>query len=170
MSVPAIREERPEDFERIREVNRLAFGRNAEAQLVDRLRADGLVVISLVAIEENQVVGHILFTELPIETGSAVIRAAALAPMSVVPLRQRQNVGSSLLQKGLEECAKRGVAAVVVVGHLNYYPRFGFSAEKAKCISSKYSGSHFMVLELTPHILDGIFGTVRYPSAFSKVD
>jgi putative acetyltransferase len=127
-------------------------------------------VVSLVAIEEDKIIGHILFTKLPIETGSAVIRAAALAPVSVAPLRQRQGIGSTLVRKGIDACFKRGVNVVIVVGHLDYYPRFGFSAEKAKCISSKYSGPHFMALELTPHILDGIVGKVRYPAAFSEVD
>jgi putative acetyltransferase len=170
MTVLAIREERPEDFEGIREVNRFAFGRDAEAQLVDQLRADGSVIASLVAIENDQIIGHILFSNLPIHTPSRVIRAGALAPMSVGPSRQRQGVGSTLVRKGIEECFKIGVNVVFVVGHLDYYPRFGFSAEKARCISSKYSGPHFMALELTPHILDGVFGTVRYPSAFSEVD
>lgn len=167
---PAIREERPEDIKAVREINRLAFGQDAEARLVDRLRADGLVITSLVAVEGDRIIGHILFSELPIETDSTVIRGAALAPMSVVPSHQKQGIGSSLVREGLEECQRRGVGVVIVLGHLEYYPRFGFSAEKAKCIGSKYSGTHFMAVELVPHVLDGVVATARYPPAFAEVD
>ena len=170
MSVTSIRRERREDLEAIREVNRLAFGQDAEARLVDRLRADGLLVASLVAVEGHQTIGHILFSELPIETDSAVIRGAALAPMSVVPSRQREGIGSSLVREGLAECRSRGVAVVLVLGHLDFYPRFGFSVEKARCLRSKYAGPHFMALELVPGVLDGVVGTVTYPPAFSEVD
>ena len=166
----AIRKEYLGDLETIRKVNHLAFKRDAEARLVDRLRTDGLVITSLVAVEGHHVIGHILFSELPIETGFAVIRGAALAPMAVTPSRQRQGVGSSLVREGLEECRRLGVAVVVVLGHLNYYPRFGFSPEKARCIRSKYSGAHFMALELAPGVLDGVLGTVIYPPPFSEVD
>lgn len=117
----AIRKEYLEDLETIREVNHLAFEQDAEARLVDRLRTDGLVITSLVAVEGHHVIGHILFSELPIETGFAVIRGAALAPMAVTPSRQRQGVGSSLVREGLEECRRLGAAVVVVLGHLNYY-------------------------------------------------
>jgi putative acetyltransferase len=170
MAEIAIRTERPEDLDTIREVNRLAFGQDAEARLVDRLRADGLVVASLVAVDGDLVIGHLLFSELPIETDSAFIRGAALAPMSVLPSRQRQGIGSSLLREGLAECKRQEVDVVVVLGHLNYYPRFGFSVEAAKCLRCKYSGPHFMALELVPGVLDGVLGTVRYASAFAEVD
>jgi putative acetyltransferase len=170
LTVFAIRKELSEDLDAIREVNRLAFGQDAEARLVDRLRGDGLVVASLVAVEGDQLIGHILFSELPIATESAVIPAVALAPMAVIPVRQRQGVGSSLVREGLRECRDRGFAVVVVLGHLDYYPRFGFSTEKAKGIRSRYSGAHFMALELVPRVLDGILGTVNYPPAFTEVD
>jgi putative acetyltransferase len=166
----AIRKEHLEDLEAIREVNRLAFEQNAEARLVDRLRADGLVITSLVAVEGHRIIGHILFSELPIETGCSFIRGAALAPMAVTPSRQRRGVGSSLVHEGLEECGRLGIKVVVVFGHLDYYPRFGFSPEKAKCLRSKYSAEHFMALELVQGVLDGVLGTVAYPPAFSEAD
>lgn len=169
MAVLGVRTAGMGDLETIREVNRLAFGRDSEACPVDRLRDNGLVVASLVAVEGDRVIGHILFSELPIETDSKVIRGAALAPMSVIPSRQRQGIGSSLVRAGLEQCGNRGVEVVIVLGHLNYYPRFGFSPEKAKCLRSRYSGAHFMALELVPRVLDGVVGTVRYPSAFDAV-
>jgi len=170
MTAFVIRAETLDDLEAIRELNRLAFGQAAEARLVDRLREDGLVLSSLVAVEGFRVIGHLLFSELTIETDSAVIRGAALAPMSVVPSRQRQGIGSSLVREGLEDCRRHGVAVAVVLGHVDYYPRFGFSVEKAECLRCRYSGPHFMALELVPSTLDGIRGTVKYPSAFAEVD
>jgi putative acetyltransferase len=165
----AIREEVPDDLESIREVNRLAFGQDAEARLVDRLRADGLVVASFVAVENHRVIGHVMFSELAIQTHSGVIRGAALAPMAVVPSHQRHGIGSSLVREGLEECRRFGIAVVVVLGHLDYYPRLGFSAEKAECLRGKYFGAHFMALELVPCVLDGVLGVVSYPPAFAEV-
>ena len=170
MTVFAIRAECPEDSEAIREVNQQAFGQDAEARLVERLRADRVVITSLVAVEGDRVIGHILFSELPIETVSRTIRGGALAPMSVIPSRQRQGIGSLLVREGIKECHRRGVDVLVVLGHLDYYPRFGFSAEKARCLRSRYSGAHFMALELVPRVLDGVLGTVRYPPAFTEVD
>jgi putative acetyltransferase len=99
-----LREEGPADYDAVREVNRLAFGGEDEARLVDRLREDGEVIASLVAVEQEQVLGHILFSELPIETGRGVRRGAALAPMAVTPGRQRGGIGSALVRRGLEVC------------------------------------------------------------------
>ena len=99
-NLPAIRKETVNDREAIREVHRRAFGCDDEAQLVDRLREDGCVVVSLVAAVGDRVEGHILFSDLPIETDRGVIHAAALAPMAVMPERQRQGIGSKLLRTG----------------------------------------------------------------------
>ena len=165
-----IREETPADYEAIREVNRLAFQGDTEVRLVDRLRAEGLAVASLVAVEDGQVVGHIFFCELPIETESGVLQAASLAPMAVRPERQRQGIGSALVRAGLEACRRRDCSVVLVVGHPDYYPRFGFSAERARNLQAPYSGEAFMALELVPGALEGIRGTVRYPRAFEEVE
>ena len=166
----SIRKETPVDTVAIREVNRLAFGGGAEARLVDRLRDEGLVICSLVAEEPGRIVGHILFSKLQIETPDGLILGAALAPMAVVPDRQRQGIGSELVRAGLDLCGQVGVAVVVVLGHPAYYPRFGFSAERARCLQSPYSGDAFMALELKPEALSGVAGTVRYPAAFSDLD
>lgn len=165
-----IRDETPDDHDAIREVNRLAFGGAREARLIDQLRTDGVVVASLVAIEAGAVVGHILFTALPISTDYGVIPAAALAPMAVVPARQRQGIGSALVRRGLDVCRERGRAAVVVLGHPAYYPRFGFSAALAQGFRAPYAGEAFMALELAPEALAAGSGDVRYPEAFKLVD
>jgi putative acetyltransferase len=165
-----IREEIGADKEAIREVNDLAFGGPDEARLIERLRSDVLVIASLVAIEAERVVGHILFSELPVEADGAAIHAAALAPMAVRPERQRQGIGSSLVRRGLEICRARGIELVIVLGHPAYYPRFGFSARKAERLRAPFSGDAFMALELVPGVLDGLTATVRYPPAFGLGD
>lgn len=162
-----VRPEEPGDRAAIYAVNRAAFGQDDEAELVDRLREDGLVIASLVACEgaDGEITGHILFSELPIDTETRTIRATALAPMAVLPAFQRRGVGSALVRAGLEACRDRGIEAVVVLGHPEYYPRFGFSAETAKCLRAPYSGEAFMALELTPGVLQDVDATVRYPPA-----
>ncbi len=159
------RPETPSDYDAIREINRRAFDGEDEARLVDRLRAGGLVVASLVAVEGTRVVGHILFSDLEIEAGRKTTRAAALAPMAVRPERQRRGIGTALIRAGLKACHTAGIEAVVVLGHPDYYPRFGFSAKTAEAIRAPFSGPAFMALELTPGAL-APGGTVRYPPAF----
>jgi putative acetyltransferase len=163
-----IREETERDHDAIREVNRLAFGGDVESRLGDDLRAGGLVIASLVAVESDQVVGHILFSDLPIETGGEKIPAASLAPMAVRPEFQRRGIGSALVQAGLVACRTRGKAAVIVLGHESYYPRFGFSAQLGKQIACPFpgAGDAWMALELTPLALANVSGRVRYPDAF----
>jgi len=173
LSIPAaeyvIQEETIEDQPGIREVNRLAFGGEEEARLVDQLRADGEVVVSLVAVDEDVVLGHALFSWLPIERRGQIIRAAALAPVAVRPERQRQGIGSTLIRRGIELCRERGCAAVIVLGHPEYYPRFGFTAELAANLRAPFAGPAFMALELTPGSLAG-GGEVRYPTAFAGLE
>jgi putative acetyltransferase len=164
-----VRPERAEDHAAIREVNRLAFGREAEGRLVDALRAGGYVRLSMVAEDEGRIVGHILFSELPIVTRPGEIEALALAPMAVVQSRQRQGIGTLLVREGLRACADLGHRIVLVVGHPGYYPRFGFSAKLAERLASPYSGEAFMALEVSPGALDDVAGEVRYPAPFQDV-
>jgi putative acetyltransferase len=161
-----VRPETPDDLEAIREVNRQAFGREDEARLVDALRAGGYARLSLVAEEAGQVVGHVLFSDLPVVTPAGPVQALALAPLAVLPARQRQGIGSRLVQEGLRACAGAGHRAVIVLGHPAYYPRFGFSAGLAGRLKSPFSGPAFMALELVPGALAGVTGEVRYPPPF----
>jgi putative acetyltransferase len=162
-----IRAEVVGDHEDIRRVNRLAFGQDAEGQLVDALRAGGLVRLSLVAELAGNVVGHILFSDLPIVTDSGTIAALSLAPMAVLPELQNQGIGSALVRRGVEECRRQGHRIVVVVGHADFYPRFGFSAQLARRFDSPYSGDSCMALELSPGALEGVRGRVEYPPPFA---
>jgi putative acetyltransferase len=166
-----IREERPEDFDAVRHVNRLAFGQDAEGRLVDLLRESGGVVVSMVAVDDatREVVGHILFSRLQIETAAGYVSAVSLAPMAVAPAWQRRGVGSRLVRRGLDQCLARGEKIVSVLGHAAYYPRFGFSPELAKPLDGPYAGVEWMALELVPGALAGVAGKVRYPEAFRVV-
>jgi len=162
-----IRAETSADYEAIRHVNRLAFGQDEEARLVDALRDGGYVQVSLVAEQAGQIVGHILFNDLPIITGAGTVAALALAPMAVLPGFQNQGIGSALVHKGLEACRQQGHRIVVVLGHAHFYPRFGFSAKLGVNLESPFSGSEsFMALELVPGALDGVAGQVQYPPPF----
>jgi len=166
-----IRPETIEDQEGIREVNRLAFGSNREGSLVDSLRINARPFISLVAVVDDQVVGHISFSPVSIESPKGTFNAMGLAPMSVRPEYQNQGIGSQLVRAGLDQCARIGETNVVVLGHPRYYPRFGFVPASQKGLRSEYDvpDDTFMVLELAPGSLAGRTGLVKYRPDFSKV-
>ena len=164
-----IRPETIADRDAIRHVNRLAFGQDAEARLVDALRDGGFVRLSLVAEQAGRIVGHILFSDLAIVTEKGTVPALALAPMAVVPESQNQGVGSVLVRRGLDTCRENGHRIVIVVGHPEFYPRFGFSHELASRLESPYAGEAFMAAELVKGTLDGIRGRVVYPPPFASV-
>lgn len=167
MSECSIRPETSADHEAIRHVNRLAFGQDDEARLVDTLREGGYVRLSLVAEQGSQVVGHILFSDLPILTNAGTVPALALAPMAVLPPFQNQGIGSALVRRGLDECRQQGHQIVVVLGHPQFYPRFGFSSKRAVGLASPFSGKDsFMAVELVPGALDRVEGRVHYPPPF----
>jgi putative acetyltransferase len=161
-----IRAEQPGDREKVRIVNEAAFGRSDEADLIDRLRAEGVVLASLVAEIDGQTVGHILFSRITVETAQGPVAAVSLAPMAVLPEHQRRQVGSQLVRRALAELRDRGERIVIVLGHKEYYPRFGFSSEKARNLASPFPPEAFMALELADDALTGICGSVRYPSGF----
>jgi len=130
----SIRTEAPANRDAVRAVNVAAFERNAEADLVDRLRDEASPVVSLIAEREGDIVGHILFTPVTVEDDSASWSAMALGPMAVLPDVQRQGIGSALVEQGLRRCAALNVPAEFVLGHPDYYPRFGFGpASKYGC-------------------------------------
>jgi putative acetyltransferase len=159
-----IRYARPADHAAIAAVTEAAFGQPDEARLIERLRADGDVLFELVAVEDGEVIGHILFSRL---WADRVDMYAALAPMSVRPGRQRTGHGSALVRAGLENLREFGAHGVLVLGHRDYYPRFGFAAETAARVTSPYSGSpSFMARAIEPGAFDAPL-SVAYPDAFS---
>src|SRR5229473_5162689 len=152
-----IRPERPEDASRVRHVNELAFGQSAEADLVERLRQACTDSLSLVA-EDDAVVGHILFTSVMVESAGRRVLGMGLAPMAVLPDRQRQGIGSQLVRRGLDILLERGCPFVVVAGHPEYYPRFGFERASKHGLASQWDGipdAAFMVLLLDMHTMAG---------------
>jgi putative acetyltransferase len=166
---PIIRPETTADHAAIREVNRIAFGGDGEARLVDALREGGHAKVSLVAEVHGQVVGYILFSALPIVTPEREIQALSLAPLAVAPSHQRRGIGSILVSEGLRVCRGAGYGIVIVLGHPEFYPRFGFSAKLAEPLKSPYSGPSFMAVELLTNALQGIEGEVRYPPPFEDL-
>jgi putative acetyltransferase len=151
-------------------VNLAAFETAAEANLVDALRQQARPLISLVAQDGVEIVGHIMFS--PVSLAShAKLNLMGLAPMAVMPAHQRKGVGSALVRAGLERCRELGVGAVVVLGHPGYYPRFGFQPSVRFGIASEYDAppEAFMVLELQPGYLSGVSGTVKFHAAFQDV-
>ncbi len=165
-----IRHEQQADFKQIYAVNEAAFERHEEAKLVNLLRDKVAGCLSLVALESDEVVGHIMFSPVCIDgvTGKLFY---GLAPMAVLPSYQNKGIGSSLVEAGLDECRKLGGAGVFVLGHPNYYPRFGFTSSSQFNIKSEYDVPEdvFMALELQTDSLDKLNGIVKYNEVFACV-
>jgi putative acetyltransferase len=165
-----IREERQLDAARVRAVNLAAFETSAEADLVDALRRHVTPLISLVAEDGEDIVGHILFSPVTLASEPEVT-LMGLAPMAVMPSRQRQEIGSRLVREGLERCRHIDAAAVVVLGYPEFYPRFGFVPAARLFLRCEYDAPEdaFMVCELREGALKGLSGTIRYDPAFGDL-
>lgn len=163
----AIAEERAEHHAAIADLLPAAFGGDEEAALVARLRRDGDVALALVALNGGAVAGHILFSPLQVASEGAPIRAVALAPLAVAPAMQRHGIGARLIANGHQRLRAAGYGASFVVGHPEYYSRFGYSAEIARRFRSPYDGPASMACELAAGALAGRAGTVSYADAFA---
>lgn len=158
-----VRHARPADHPAIRAVVEAAFGQPDEADLVERLRANDDVLFELVEEDGGEIVGHVLYSRL---WADSVNLYAALAPLAVRPDRQKAGVGKRLMTASIETAKDFGACAVIVLGHPEYYPKFGFSADAAAAVKSPYSGSAaFMALALEAGALDQTL-LVAYPDAF----
>jgi putative acetyltransferase len=167
-----IREEREEDREAIRRVNEQAFGQPAEANIVDALRSNCPGLLSLVALAGGRVAGHILFSPVVIQSAECTITGMGLAPMAVLPERQRQGTGSELVRTGIARLRYRRCPFVAVLGHAQYYPRFGFERASLHAIRSQWDGipdEAFMVLILDRAAMTGVSGVARFRSEFDSV-
>jgi len=165
-----VRPERPADIAAVYAVNEAAFGTRAEADLVDALRRQASPMVSIVAEEDGAICGHVCFSPVTLD-GRQDLSIMGLAPMAVAPHRQRRGAGSALARAGLEACRRLGAHAVVVLGHAEYYPRFGFQPASRFGLRSDYDvpDEVFMALELKPGALDGATGTIHYHPAFANV-
>lgn len=165
-----IRSETDNDKTAVYDVNAAAFATETEAKLVDVLRESSSEYISQVAVEDQNVVGHIMFTPVTLEPFED-LRLMGLAPMAVSPTLQRGGIGSELVKTGLLRCTESDVGAVAVLGHPQYYPRFGFRPASQWGIKSEYEVPEevFMMMELSPGYLQGYQGIIRYDAAFADI-
>ena len=163
-----IRREKPEDIDPVYQINEQAFGSKVEPELVNNLRKRNVVTLSMVAELDDRIVGHILFSPVTVESDCSSFEAISLAPMAVLPKYQYQGIGSQLVRVGLEECRRLGHEIVVVLGHSDYYPRFGFIPAKPKGIDCEFEAPDeaWMVLELQEGALTGRSGTVKFQPEF----
>lgn len=165
----SIRRERPEDIAVIRTVNETAFDQSTEADIIDALRDVCPDVLSLLAESDGEIVGHILFSPVTIEGGSQSRQGMGLAPMAVTPDRQRQGIGSELVQAGLEILRKQGCPFVIVLGHPEFYPCFGFVPASRYGLRCQWEGvpdAAFMVLVLDASSMADVTGVARYREEF----
>jgi putative acetyltransferase len=163
-----IRKEEPRDREAIRQLNLAAFDNGPEAALVDRLRALCEQYLAFVAVEDGVVVGHLLFSPVTVE-GSNVV-GMGLAPMAVLPSHQRKGIGSLLVRHGLEFLRKSDCPFVIVLGHPEYYPRFGFKVASKYKLRSQWEGvpdEAFMVIVLNSSAFPKQGGVARYRDEFN---
>lgn len=169
-----IREETLQDAAFVRRVNELAFEQPNEAVLVERLRASCEDLLSLVATDGEDVVGHILFSPVTVTgTDGSKVAGMGLAPMAVVPGHQRQGVGSALIVRGLELLVDRDCPYVIVLGHSTYYPRFGFVPASQHGLTCQWEGipdDAFMVLPLDTDRMRGLAGVARYLPEFDDAE
>ena len=166
-----VREERPSDVDAIRRVEVAAFPTDAEANLVDKLRNNGGLTLSLVAEAAGEVVGHLAFSPIVVDSEAARIVGVGLAPMAVLPAKQRRGIGTRLIKDGLARLRGAGHRLSVVLGHADYYPRHGFVRADTRGLRWEVPGhdDSFFVLELAPGALDGVSGVVRYRPEFHAV-
>ena len=166
----SVRIEKPEDIPEVRKINELAFGQPTEANIVDKLRQACPSSISLVAEEGDALVGHIFFSPAVIEEAGRQIEGMGLAPMAVLPDRQRRGIGSGLVRRGIDLLREKGCPFIIVLGHPGYYPRFGFVPASKHGISCQWVGvpdEALMVLILDESAMRGVSGIAKYREEFN---
>ena len=162
-----VRDARAEDSDAIRELHVAAFPTAAEADLVERLRSAGDALISLVAIDELRVIGHVLFSRMDVEADDQTLAGMALAPVAVASDYRAMGIGAALIHAGLRVAESRGADIVFVLGDPAYYRRFGFDTKAAAPFASPYAGPHFQALVLEPGLKPPSSGRADHAPAFA---
>jgi putative acetyltransferase len=165
-----IRVEEAQDIPQVRTVNERAFDQPAEADVVDKLRGVCDDYLALVA-DDDGIVGQIVFTPAVVEGPGRTVVGMGLAPLAVIPDRQRRGIGSALTRRGLEILRERGYPFVIVLGHPDYYPRFGFELASAHGLTCQWEGvpdEAFMVLILDAGVMEGVSGVAAYRDEFNE--
>lgn len=172
-----IRKELPEDYKSTEKVVmsafvNMAFSDKKEHELASRIRKSDVFIpeLSLVAInkDNDEIIGHVLLSKIKIIDDNESAESLALAPVSVLPDYQNKGIGKLLILEALQKAKELGYSSVVVMGHPEYYPRFGFKKASLWGIKAPFEGSEeaFMALELRESTLDNVSGVVEYPSVF----
>ena len=165
-----IRSEEPADVEVIHSIHQSAFPTEAEARLVDRLREERKLALSLIAEVKDCAVGHVAFSPVSVDPQSPAKRGLGLGPVAVLPEWQRKGVGEQLITRGIEDCRRDGYSFIVVLGEPGYYGRFGFRRASMFGLANEYGvDDPFMVLELSLDGLPKVPGTVKYVKVFSEL-
>ena len=169
--VVTVRQENLDEIAAVHAVNESAFGQPTEARIVDSIRAACPDVVSLVAVDGDKVVGHIFFSPVIVRGSNGIIQGMGLAPMAVLPERQRQGIGSMLVKAGIKAMRERNCPFIIVLGHPEYYPRFGFAPASHHGLSCQWDevpDEAFMVLILDEAAMAGVSGTARYRDEFDQ--
>lgn len=165
-----VRVEEPGDRQQVYVLNAAVFPAAAEANLVEALRGSGELSISLVAEERGSIVGHIAFSPVNLSERPG-LRIAGLGPMAVAEQWQRRGIGKALAGAGLDACREAGFGACVVLGHPEYYPKFGFVPSTRFGFRWEHDAPEeaFMAVELRDGYLSDAAGVIRYARAFDGV-
>jgi len=173
-----IRQETQDDYSWVIELTEKAFetleiSDHNEGKLVDTLRKANTFIeeLSLVAELNGQIVGHILFTPIIINNGEQQFQSLVLAPVSVLPAFQKQGIGAELSLAGHQKAKELGFQSVILIGHPEYYPRFGYKPASTWGIKTHYelpSDDVFMAVELTEGALSNVSGMVIFPPEFGE--
>ena len=149
----------------------MPFSEGDEDKLVERLRKAPTFIpeLSLVAELNRQLVGHILFTPLEIKSGEETFQSLVLGPVSVLPEFQRQGIGGQLIRAGHQKAIELGFHSVILIGHPEYYPRFGYKPASTWGIKTRIplpSDDVFLAVDLTEDALSHVSGMVIFPPEF----
>ncbi|MBM6995984.1 N-acetyltransferase [Paenibacillus sp. DXFW5] len=167
-----IRTETERDFNEVYKLNYLAFGnREDESKLVERIRKSNEYIpeLSIIAEMENEIVGHLLLSKAKVEDHENAYTVIVLAPIAVKPNRQKQGIGSRLIEEGIRRCRTLGYGIILLIGHPSYYPRLGFQPARKHGLDLKQfevPDEVFMVYEVEEGKLKEIKGELKYPKAF----